>query len=129
MNGPAVWWTVLDVVLSTAIGALVTFGGGRVVNACFRRIDPPDVEAAERSLPGGAWIGALERVAIYSALLAGWKEAVTMVLAVKALARYPELRAKDTPAVAERFIIGTFVSVLQACAAAAFMLWLRTLIP
>ncbi len=123
------WWVVLDVVVAVGIGALVTFGGGRIVQACFRRIDPPDVEAAARSLPGGSWIGALERIAVYSALLANWKEALAVVLAVKGLARYPELRAGDTPAVAERFIIGTFISVLLACGAAALTIWLRTLTP
>ena len=123
------WWVVLDVVVAVGIGALVTFGGGRIVQACFRRIDPPDVEAAARSLPGGSWIGALERIAVYSALLANWKEALAVVLAVKGLARYPELRAGDTPAVAERFIIGTFISVLLACGAAALPIWLRTLTP
>lgn len=118
------WWVVLDVVVAVAIGALVTFLGSRVVQVSFRRIDPPDVEAAARALPGGSWIGALERIAVYSALLAGWKEALAVVLAVKGLGRYPELRAGDTPAVAERFIIGTFISVLLACGAAALTLWL-----
>jgi hypothetical protein len=43
------------------------------------------------------------------------------VLAVKGLGRYPELRAAHRPGLAERFIIGTLVSVLWAalCAYAA----------
>ncbi|BDZ57477.1 hypothetical protein [Barrientosiimonas endolithica] len=68
---------------------------------------------------GGAWIGALERVAIYASVVAGWREMVALALAIKGLGRYPELRSGDDPAVAERFIIGTFVSVLWACACAA----------
>ena len=40
------------------------------------------------------------------------------MLAVKGLARYPELRAQARPGVAERFIIGTFASVLWSLACA-----------
>jgi len=122
-------WAALDAAVALAVGALVTLGGGRVVTACFRRLDPAEQEAAEDSLPGGAWIGALERLAIYASVLAGWKEMLAVVLAVKALGRYPELRSGDTPAVAERFIIGTFVSVLLACGAAALTLWIVGLTP
>ncbi len=82
------------------------------------------VEAAGSTLRGGAWIGCLERVAVYSGLLLGWKEAIAIVLAVKGLGRYPELKNGDRPAVAERFIIGTFVSVLWACACAGVAHWL-----
>jgi hypothetical protein len=61
------------------------------------------------------WIGALERAAVASCLLAGFGEGVAIVLAVKGLGRYPELRA---PGAAERFIIGTFMSLLWAGGAA-----------
>ena len=66
-------------------------------------------------LHGGAWVGALERIAVVAALVAGWPEGIAVTLAVKGLGRYPELRA---PAAAERFIIGTFASVLWACGCA-----------
>jgi hypothetical protein len=48
-------------------------------------------------------------------LLVGWPEGLAVVLAVKGLGRYPELRR---PGAAERFIIGTFTSVLWAAGAA-----------
>ncbi|NHN56128.1 hypothetical protein G9U51_10100 [Calidifontibacter sp. DB0510] len=83
------------------------------------------LESAASLLRGGTWIGVLERIAIYASLVAGWREMVAVALAIKALGRYPELRSGDNPAVAERFIIGTFVSVLWACAAAALAIWLR----
>ena len=66
-------------------------------------------------LHGGAWIGSLERLAVAASLLAGWPEGIAVVLAVKGLGRYPELRVA---AAAERFIIGTFASVLWAAACA-----------
>jgi hypothetical protein len=74
-----------------------------------------DIVSAGDVLRGGAWIGALERTAITATLLAGWPEGLAVVLAVKGLGRYPELRQ---PGAAERFIIGTFTSVLWAAACA-----------
>jgi hypothetical protein len=75
---------------------------------------------AESVLRGGAWIGYLERAAISATLLAGWPEGMALVLAVKGVGRYPELRdARSNEAHAsEAFIIGTLVSVLWAVAAA-----------
>lgn len=64
-------------------------------------------------LKGGAWIGLLERLAIAVTLWCGWPEGLAIVLAVKGLGRYAEL-GKD--GAAERFILGTFASVLWACA-------------
>ena len=74
-----------------------------------------DVVSAAEALRGGAWIGALERIAVAATLIAGWPEGLAVVLAVKGLGRYPELRR---PGAAERFIIGTFTSVLWAAGAA-----------
>jgi hypothetical protein len=66
-------------------------------------------------LRGGAWIGALERLVVTAGLLAGWGEAVLLIVAIKGLGRYPELRSSTS---AERFIIGTFASLLWAGAVA-----------
>ena len=79
------------------------------------------MKQAGHVLRGGAWIGALERVAIFATLVAGWPEGLAIVLALKGLGRYPELRAAEDgvrTGAAERFIIGTFTSVLWACACA-----------
>lgn len=73
------------------------------------------IASAAEVLRGGAWIGALERLAVVTSLLAGWPEGLAVVLAVKGLGRYPELRH---PGAAERFIIGTFCSVLWAAGCA-----------
>ena len=95
--------------------------GGPVVTATLRLADrgrrPPGVPgpADPQVLAGGAWIGGLERLAVAASLVAGWPEGVALALAVKGLGRYPELRA---PAAAERFIIGTFASVLWAAGCA-----------
>jgi hypothetical protein len=74
-------------------------------------------------LRGGAWIGALERAAIAGALLAGWPEGLAVVVAVKGLGRFSELRASS--AAAERFIVGTLASALWAAACAGVAVLLR----
>ncbi|MCW2700243.1 MAG: conserved rane protein of unknown function, partial [Blastococcus sp.] len=73
-------------------------------------------------LRGGAWIGVLERAAVAAALLAGSAEGLVVVLAVKGLGRYAELRA---PAAAERFIVGTLASALWAAACVGVAVLLR----
>jgi hypothetical protein len=75
-------------------------------------------------LRGGAWIGVLERAAVAGTLLAGWPEGLAVVLAVKGLGRYNELRA--TPAAAERFIIGSLASALWAVACVGVAVLLRS---
>jgi hypothetical protein len=69
-------------------------------------------------LRGGAWIGALERAGIFASLVGGWPEGLAIVLGLKGLGRYPELRSGERTGAAERFIIGTFTSVLWAAACA-----------
>ncbi|WP_207838892.1 hypothetical protein [Williamsia soli] len=72
---------------------------------------PPD----PTPLRGGRVIGYLERIAVVAALGLRWPEAIAIVLAVKGLGRYPELRESGA---AEQFIIGTLASVLWAAAVA-----------
>jgi hypothetical protein len=110
-----------------AVLAAVT-GGGPVATAILRAADPAAAGIAggpqdPEILRGGAWIGAMERVAIAGTLLAGWPEGLAVVLAVKGLGRYAELRA---PAAAERFILGTLASGLWAVACVGVVLLLRS---
>ena len=55
-------------------------------------------------------------------LLAGSADGLVVVLAVKGLGRYSELRA---PAAAERFILGTLASALWAAACVGVAVLLR----
>lgn len=139
---------VLDIALKALVvvvlGLVAVFAGSPVVTALFRRADPPPsattaaedeagpgdpdadapgVRSAASTLRGGRWIGMLERLAVYAAILAGFGEGIAVVLAIKGLARYPELRA-TTSGTAERFIIGTLASVLFASAGAGLAWWL-----
>ena len=133
----------LKALVLIAIGLVAVLVGSPVVTAVFRRADPPpevtgaggdqapadpDADApgirlAASTLRGGRWIGMLERLAVYAAILAGFPEGIAVVLAIKGLARYPELKATSSGA-AERFIIGTFASVLFAAAGAGLAWWL-----
>jgi len=123
------WWNVLLLLA----GGLAVTGGGPLTTSVLALVDRGNTRAqstqkAGEVLRGGALIGALERTAVYGALVAGWPEGIAIVLAIKGLARYPELRSPDQPAsvapqaVAERFIIGTFTSVLWAVTCAGFLL-------
>ncbi|MBD8869099.1 hypothetical protein [Nocardioides donggukensis] len=111
------------VVVSLA-GALAVAGGGVLTAAVFALVDhgtaasDGSISRAGEVLRGGAWIGGLERAAVFTTLLADWPEGLAVTLALKGLGRYPELRT-ETPGAAERFIIGTFTSVLWAVACAA----------
>lgn len=96
--------------------AAAALGGLPLAPAAFRiaRHQSDAGEQVETSpLRGGRIIGVLERVAVAGAIIAGWPEGMAIVLAVKGLARYPELRE---PNASEQFIIGTFTSVLWAIA-------------
>ena len=97
---------VLKALVVAALGVIAVFAGSPVVQAVFRRADPPPdatgsgpaepseapgLQAAAATLQGGRWIGRLERLAVYAAILASFSGGIAVVLAVKALARYPEL--------------------------------------
>lgn len=114
--GPALGFGhAVGIVLSVVAAAL---GGTAMVPTVFRvarRSSDSTGDDPVEPLRGGLTIGVLERVAVAVSILAGWPEGIAIVLAVKGLARYPELRESHA---SEQFIIGTFASVLWALAAA-----------
>ncbi|MBG6239884.1 putative ferric reductase [Mycetocola sp. CAN_C7] len=67
-------------------------------------------------LRGGRTIGYLERFAVASTLMAGFPEAIAVIIAIKGVGRFTELEA---PEARERFIIGTFASLVWAGSSAA----------
>lgn len=82
---------------------------GPVLLEPLAQSDGPEGEGAQLVLRGGTWIGLLERVLVTGALLAGQPEGVAVVVAIKGLGRYPELR--ENPGASERFVIGTLASL------------------
>jgi hypothetical protein len=115
--------------VAVVVGTLTAVaGGGPVASAVLRTADPTNAATAggpgdPEVLRGGSWVGVLERAAVAGTLLAGWPEGLAVVLAVKGLGRYAELKA---PAAAERFIIGTLASLLWAAACVGCVVLLRS---
>lgn len=95
--------------------------GGSVVRVALAtggiptRCDNYDDPETDPPLRGGRIIGVLERTAVAVCLLLGWPAGIAVLLGVKGLARFPQLREHHA---SEQFILGTFTSVLWACAAA-----------
>ncbi|MGV8849761.1 MAG: hypothetical protein ACOH16_09450 [Propionibacteriaceae bacterium] len=143
---------LLKVLVVLVIGIATVLVGSPLVKLLFRLVDrtegrraidapTPDgtggpvpavpavgsIQAAESQLRGGYWIGVLERAAIFAAILTGYGSGLAVILGVKSLARYPELRAEENRGAAERFIIGTFASSLIAGAGAGLTLWIISL--
>ncbi len=119
-------------VLVAVAGLLAVAGGGPVTIRIFTVVDrgQPAVDSisdAGAILKGGAWIGALERLAVFAGLAAGFPEGVAVVLALKGVGRFQDLRGDGTShgAATERFIIGTFTSVLWAAACAGMVALVR----
>ena len=126
-------------VLVILAGLLAVVGGGPVTTRVFAFVDRADRADRDRQLDqqtlaqaglvlrGGAWIGALERAAVFAGLAAGFPGGLAVVLALKGVGRFQDLRGDGTGqgATTERFIIGTFTSVLWAAACAGMVALVR----
>ncbi|WP_210418456.1 hypothetical protein [Agromyces intestinalis] len=132
LSEPARWGGAVIALLALTTGI---FGGGPAAGAALslamgsvspglhggiliadRSADGQTLAAAPRRevLRGGQTIGVLERIATTGAIVAGFPEGLAVVVAVKGVGRFTEL---DAPEARERFIIGTFASLIWACAA------------
>lgn len=107
-----------ELVPTSALAVVAAAAGGPLLAAVLTLVPAPPVPppGIPEPLRGGATIGVLERIAVCATLLLGWPEGLAVALAVKGLARYPELRSAIGSS--ERFIVGTFTSVLWAAACA-----------
>lgn len=88
----------------------------------LRAPSPPGTAASEGVLRevmrGGTTIGYLERIAVALGIVAGFPEAIAIVVALKGIGRFSELAA---PEARERFIIGTLASLVWACLVAGLI--------
>lgn len=124
------------IIVIVAICLLLASGLGiLVVRGVLALAPSPHRAQAAALLRGGRIIGVLERLAVAGTILLGFPEGIAIIVAIKGLGRYPELRsaaqrseAASTvdsgavgAAVSERFIIGTLASLVWSvgCAAAA----------
>lgn len=126
----------MDPVLEYLLKALIIVACGIAallanppIRYALRKIEPPApkddtlVLDSHKVLPGGRWIGLLERAGTYGCLVAGFPAGIAFIVAIKGLGRYPELRAQANPRIGELFIIGTFASLLWAAAFAGIAYW------
>ena len=115
---------ILDTGIAVVLGVIVVRLGSPLTTWVFRRVDrdgtepSPQLTKAASTLRGGRAIGMLERAAVYLTIVAGWPEGVAIVVALKGLGRYGELRGA-TEGTAERFLIGSLSSLLFAGSVAA----------
>ncbi len=77
---------------------------------------PTGVPVRDEVLRGGTAIGVFERIATTASIMAGFPEAIAVVVAIKSVGRFTEL---DVAEARERFIIGTLVSLVWAAACGA----------
>lgn len=139
---------VVATLLAVVLAPVAVLGGSPVTAGVLRLADRESAGAVVQAatvLRGGAWIGVFERTGVFAALVAGWPEGIAIVLGLKGLGRYSELKAdgvstgsttgltgsttgstgaSGSSGVAERFIIGSFCSVLWAAGCAGMLVGL-----
>lgn len=104
--------------LQLAMGGSAAPGAHGGIFVAVRSDEPhePGILPPRREvLRGGLTIGVLERIGAAGSIVAGFPEGLAIVVAIKGVGRFTELEA---PEARERFIIGTFASLIWACAAA-----------
>jgi hypothetical protein len=104
----------------------VIFGGGYLIRFLTRPMaesvkDHGPQESREQLQNAGLYIGWLERFLVLTAMLLQSPSAVGLILATKAIARYPEFKSVRF---AEYVIIGTLLSVSIAFVGGLFLAWL-----
>jgi len=103
-------------VRETEDGGIVV-GGGPAVGTGAAAV-PAAPDDSRVILRGGTVIGYLERLGAVVAIVAGFPEALAVIVAIKGIGRFSELASAEAR---ERFIIGTLASLLWACAAGALV--------
>jgi hypothetical protein len=116
IGGGPVAVLVLDLATNSSVppgqhGGIMVHNAGKLAPSVSNIAAPETYEV----LRGGLTIGILERLAVAGAILAGFPEAIAVVIAIKGVGRFTELAASESR---ERFIIGTLTSLIWACACA-----------
>jgi hypothetical protein len=108
----------------------VIFGGGyfvqKVTQYFMGQIDQNLMQSKPGLRNAGKYIGWLERSLVTTFIVAGYPEGIGLLLAAKALARYPEIKSDEKLHFAEYFLIGTLTSVGIALLAGFVLLKLRS---
>lgn len=122
LGGNPITRRVLD--LATGDRVRETADGGIVLRSRTGDVEGDENQADDESdapkpvMRGGTTIGYLERVAVTLAIIAGFPEAIAVVVAIKGIGRFSELGRAEAR---ERFIIGTLASLVWACVIGALV--------
>lgn len=122
LGGNPITRRVLD--LATGDRVRETADGGIVLRSRTADVEGDENQADDESdapkpvMRGGTTIGYLERVAVTLAIIAGFPEAIAVVVAIKGIGRFSELGRAEAR---ERFIIGTLASLVWACVIGALV--------
>lgn len=104
----------------------VIFGGGyfvqKVTQYFMRQIDQSLIPSKPGLPSAGKYIGWLERALMITFIVGGYPEGIGLLLAAKALVRYPEIKNDEKGHFAEYFLIGTLTSVSVALVAGFVLL-------
>jgi len=122
----------IDKILLILTGYIVVLKEGTIIirlvlnriKAEPQKIDAP-LQKDEEEYDRGKLIGTLERTFIYFLILLGQIGAITVIIALKSLARFKELDNKDF---AEYFLIGSLLSLLTAAVPAVIVNYLLNIL-
>jgi hypothetical protein len=107
---------VLFVLAMASRGSVADGAHGGILIEDKREQLPASPHQVHEVLRGGTTIGVFERFATTASIMAGFPEAIAVLVAIKGVGRFTELDAAEAR---ERFIIGTLVSLVWACACGA----------
>lgn len=105
---------MFEVVATVAVVVLLTSPANWFIRSLLVRIRVVNTAGAEGA---GWWIGLLERLIIFLLLVGGEAGAAGLVVAAKAILRFPEITGDEPHLDAEYVLIGSLLSWLVAIAA------------
>lgn len=103
----------MDELIVLAGAALLTTPPNYAVRWILHTVRPADETSAGGA---GRWIGMLERLIIYSLVVAGEAGAAALVVTAKSILRFPEITGEEPHLEAEYVLIGSLASWLAAIA-------------
>ncbi|HEX2153450.1 MAG TPA: hypothetical protein VHL52_05695 [Acidimicrobiia bacterium] len=104
---------MLEEVSVVAIAVLLTAPANWLIRLLLVHIRAVDTGGSEGA---GRWIGILERLIIFLLVLSGEADAAALVVAAKAILRFPEITGDEPHLSAEYVLIGSLISWLLAIA-------------
>lgn len=104
-----------DIGVTILVVVLLTAPTNWAIRTLLVRIRAVETGGSERA---GRWIGVLERLIIFALVVAGEADAAGLVVAAKAILRFPEITGDEPHLSAEYVLIGSLMSWLVAIAAA-----------